>query len=318
MLEYHEVSKTYGTTEAVRNVSLRVERGEICVLLGPSGCGKSTLLRMANRLVEPDLGVVRVDGRDVMSENPVLLRRRIGYVIQSVGLLPHWTVAENVALTPGLLGMKRTDIEGRVDEMLDLVRLDPATYRDRYPAELSGGEAQRVGVARALAAHPALVIMDEPFGAVDPINRQAIRSDFVTLHRSLGGTVLFVSHDVAEAVAIADRIALMNNGSIVIHDTPANVLASDHPMVAGFFGNPDELLLDVLCVADALVPPTGVETGHAFLRIDREASLRTALIHLLRDRQPELLVAGDDGATIGRVTLESISGCLAATERRDT
>lgn len=311
MLEYHEVSKAYGTTRAVRNVSLRVERGEICVLLGPSGCGKSTLLRMANRLVEPDQGTVRVDGRDVMMEDPVLLRRRIGYVIQSVGLLPHWTVAENIGLTPRLQGVNEAGRDLRVDEMLELVRLDPARYRGRYPAELSGGEAQRVGVARALAAHPQLVIMDEPFGAVDPINREAIRSDFVALHRSLGGTVLFVSHDVGEALAIADRIALMNDGSIVVHDTPANVLASGDPMVARFFGDPSNLLLDVLGVSDALLPWIDSKQPGPVSPVDHNARLRTAILLLLRDRRTELAVVDDAGSIVGRITVDSISSRLS-------
>ncbi len=315
MLEYRRVNKQYGVNAAVRDVSLSVDPGEVCVLLGPSGCGKSTLLRLANRLVEPTSGTIWVAGRNVMSEDPVSLRRRIGYVIQSIGLLPHRTVAENIALTPMLVGMHHNRINSRVDAMLDLVRLDPSRYRDRYPAELSGGEAQRVGVARALAAEPPLVLMDEPFGAVDPVNRAAIRSDFAHLLRSLGTTILFVSHDVGEAIAIADRIALMRDGAIVAHDTPAGIVASGDPFVKTFLGNTDDLLLDILKVSDALLPHPDGHSPSTAPRISVGDTLRRPLVRLLRERHESLLVEDDHGVIVGIVTVASISDRIAIDRR---
>jgi len=313
VLKYINVVKEYGATRAVNDVTLGVERGEICVLLGQSGCGKSTLLRMANRLIDPSSGTVLVDRRDVATGDPVELRRRIGYVIQNVGLLPHRSVAENVGLTPSLLGMDRAGINERVDAMLELVRLDPGLYRDRFPAELSGGEAQRVGVARALAANPPLVLMDEPFGAVDPINRSAIRSDFVALHRKLGGTVLFVSHDVGEALAIADRIALMRDGRIVMHDTPTAILASRDSFVAEFFGNPDDLLLDLL-TASLAVTHGSTHSADSYA-IPGSASLRTALHQLVRCGNSTVTVIDEHGNVLGVVTLESIHTALTTTQQ---
>jgi len=212
---------------AVHDVDLTIEAGEFTVLLGPSGCGKSTLLRTINRLVEPTAGTVLIDGVDARARDPVELRRGIGYVIQAVGLFPHYTVAENVGVVPRLLGWPKPQIGARVDELLQLIRLDPATYRNRKPRELSGGEAQRVGVARALAARPRVLLMDEPFAAVDAIVRASLQDEIARVHRELRTTVVFVTHDVDEALRLADRIVVMNAGRVVQTGPPNEIL--EHP-----------------------------------------------------------------------------------------
>ncbi|MEX0709887.1 MAG: ABC transporter ATP-binding protein [Chloroflexota bacterium] len=224
------VAKRYGpagSPSAVTDLSLTIPAGEICVLVGPSGCGKTTTMKMINRLIEPTAGRITIDGEDVMSLPAVELRRRIGYVIQQVGLFPHLTVAENVAVVPRLLRWTPARIAERVEELLDLVRLDPATYRARYPSALSGGERQRVGVARALAADPPLMLMDEPFGAVDPILRDRLQNEFLRLQARVRKTIVFVTHDVDEAIKMADRIAILQRGGVLAQfDTPDAILAA--------------------------------------------------------------------------------------------
>ncbi|MDQ2908535.1 MAG: ATP-binding cassette domain-containing protein [Candidatus Eremiobacteraeota bacterium] len=210
---------------AVDDVTLEVEAGEFVVLLGPSGCGKSTLLRTINRLVVPVAGTVAVDGRNIAERTPEELRRGIGYVIQAVGLFPHLTVAQNISVVPRLLHWDRSRIAARVDELLELTQLEPSRYRDRYPRELSGGEQQRVGVARALAAEPRALLMDEPFGAVDAIVRLALQDETLRIHRALGTTIVFVTHDVDEALRLADRIVVMSAGKIEQTDAPLRILA---------------------------------------------------------------------------------------------
>jgi osmoprotectant transport system ATP-binding protein len=212
---------------AVHDVALTIEAGEFTVLLGPSGCGKSTLLRTINRLVEPTSGTVLIDGGDVRERDATELRRGIGYVIQAVGLFPHYTVAQNVGVVPTLLGWDAARVRERVDELLGLIRLDPARYRDRKPRELSGGEAQRVGVARALAAQPRVLLMDEPFAAVDAIVRASLQDEIARVHRELGTTIVFVTHDVDEALRLADRVVVMNAGRVVQAAAPTELL--DHP-----------------------------------------------------------------------------------------
>jgi osmoprotectant transport system ATP-binding protein len=211
---------------AVRDVDLDIAGGELAVFLGPSGCGKSTLLRTINRLIEPTSGSIAIDDTDITTRDPVALRRGIGYVIQAVGLFPHLSIGTNIGIVPQLVGWDRARIAARVDALLRLVRLDPERYRNRLPRELSGGEQQRVGVARALAAEPRLLLMDEPFGAVDAIVRTSLQDEIRAIHRELGTTIVFVTHDVDEALRIADRIVVMSAGSIVQNDIPARVLAA--------------------------------------------------------------------------------------------
>ena len=227
MIKLVDITKRYGELPAVQGISLQVQKGEVCVLLGPSGCGKSTTLKMINRMLEPTSGSIYIDGRDVEDFKPELLRRKIGYVIQYVGLFPHLTVAQNIGVVPHLLKWERRKIEERTEYLLGLIGLDSAAYSRKYPHELSGGEAQRIGVARALAADPPILLMDEPFGAVDPLTRETLQTEFVKLQRELKKTVVFVTHDLEEAIRVSTRIALMRSGKIVQHDIPENILA--HP-----------------------------------------------------------------------------------------
>jgi osmoprotectant transport system ATP-binding protein len=224
-IEMRGVGVTYpGGSVAVGDVNLTIAGGEFAVFLGPSGSGKSTLLRTINRLIEPTSGAVFIDGLDVRTLDPVVLRRGIGYVIQAVGLFPHLTIGANVGVVPALLGWDRARIARRVDELLALVRLEPATYRNRYPRQLSGGEQQRVGVARALAAEPRVLLMDEPFGAVDAIVRASLQDEIRRIHRELGTTIVFVTHDVDEALRLADRVVVIAAGAIAQADAPDRVL----------------------------------------------------------------------------------------------
>jgi osmoprotectant transport system ATP-binding protein len=220
------VSKHYGdgSPPVLDHVSLTVPEREFLAVVGPSGSGKTTLLRTINRLIEPSEGAVRVEGRDVRDMNDVALRRGIGYVFQGTGLFPHMTVAENIAITPKLLGWDRERMAARVDELLNLVRLDHGAHRDRFPAQLSGGEGQRVGVARALAAGPRIVLMDEPFGALDPLTRDALGEDYRRLHDELGLTTVMITHDMLEALLLADRIAVIREGRIVADGTPQTLM----------------------------------------------------------------------------------------------
>ena len=227
MIELREVTKTYGTTTAVSRLSFAVAEGEVCVLIGPSGCGKTTTLRMINRLIEPTSGSIYVNGVDTESLKPESLRRYIGYAIQSVGLFPHMTVAENIGVVPQLLHWEKSRISDRIEDLLHLVGLSPGEYAGKYPGQLSGGEAQRVGVARALAADPPILLMDEPFGAVDPLTRERLQAQFLQIQQGLRKTVILVTHDLDEAIRLGDKIAIMSSGELVQYDTPETILS--HP-----------------------------------------------------------------------------------------
>jgi osmoprotectant transport system ATP-binding protein len=223
---------------AVNDVSLDVAEGELLAIVGGSGSGKTTLLRLANRLIEADSGSITIEGADVRAVDPVQLRRRIGYVFQSGGLFPQISVADNIGITPKLQGMAAAEIASRVDELLDLVRLDRAEHRDRLPQELSGGQRQRVGVARALAARPRIVLMDEPFGALDPLTRDALGDDFRDLHKKLGLTTVMITHDMTEAILLADRVAVMRAGRLLAQGTPAELSESDDEYVGELLRTP--------------------------------------------------------------------------------
>jgi osmoprotectant transport system ATP-binding protein len=237
---FSHVGKSFdgGRVKAVDDVSLEVAEGEFLAIVGGSGSGKTTLLRLANRLIDADQGSIQIEGEDVRAADPVALRRRIGYVFQSGGLFPHMSVAANIGITPKLKGLPAAKITGRVDELLDLVRLDRAQYRDRFPHELSGGQRQRVGVARALAAKPKIVLMDEPFGALDPLTRDALGDDYRALHREFGLTTVMITHDMTEAILLADRIAVMRAGRLLAQGTPSELSASHDSYVGELLRTP--------------------------------------------------------------------------------
>ncbi|MET9213959.1 MULTISPECIES: ABC transporter ATP-binding protein [unclassified Nocardia] len=285
---------------AVEEVSMTIPAGEIVVLVGPSGCGKTTTMRMINRLIEPTSGTVTIGGRDAAAIDADELRRGIGYSIQQAGLFPHLTVARNIATVPGLLGWDRKRTQARVDEMLGLVGLDPAVYRGRYPRQLSGGQQQRVGVARALAADPPVLLMDEPFGAVDPITRALLQDELLRLQGELGKTIVFVTHDFGEAVKLGDRIAVLGDRSRILqYDTPAAILAAPaDDTVAGFVGNTatiDRLGLAVLADLDL---DQGIAVPEDTAPADLTDRLRTARqdwgIVLAADRTPARRIAAGE------------------------
>jgi osmoprotectant transport system ATP-binding protein len=239
-IAFAHVGKSFdgGRVQAVDDVSLDVAEGEFLAIVGGSGSGKTTLLRLANRLIDADTGSNEIEGEDVRKLDPVSLRRRIGYVFQSGGLFPHLSVADNVGITPKLLGWPAAEISTRVDELLDLVRLDRALYRERFPHELSGGQRQRVGVARALAARPRIVLMDEPFGALDPLTRDALGDDYRALHQKLGLTTVMITHDMTEAILLADRVAVMRAGRLLAQGTPSELSNSDDAYVGELLRTP--------------------------------------------------------------------------------
>jgi len=280
VIRFEGVSHRYGAVEALRDVSFAVPAGTLLVLLGESGSGKSTLLRTVNRLIAPTAGRVLLAGRDVAAGDPQALRRGIGYVIQSVGLFPHRSVGANVATVPGLLGWEAGRIARRVDALLELVGLDPAAYRDRLPATLSGGQAQRVGLARALAADPPVLLMDEPFSALDPATRRGLQSALRRIHAETGKTILLVTHDVEEALVLADRIAVMEGGRLAAEGAPAALLGTGGPAVLRRMIRPELLAFHRLAAIPAgagAVP--GPVSGAPDL--PEGASMRDALLLML-------------------------------------
>ena len=306
MIEIDRLTKTYGDTRAVDSVSMTVKTGTITVIVGTSGSGKTTLLRMVNRLEEPASGEVRINGTSTLSVQPHLLRRRIGYAIQGHGLFPHHTVARNIAAVPNLLNWPRDEIAARVDELLELFSMDPVQFRDRYPADLSGGQQQRVGVARALASRPDLMLMDEPFGALDPIIRARAQDDLRRIQRKLGSTIMLVTHDMDEAIRLADKIAVMDAGRLVQYGTPAEIIT--HPatdFVAEMVGDVERplRLLSLIPVSQIMVD--GQAEGAA---IASDASLRDALSACLWTGRTAVPVE-HGGVQTGHVTLDAIRAC---------
>jgi len=299
------------TPDAVEDCSLSVESGELTVLLGPSGSGKTTLLKLVNRLHEPDAGRILVEGVDAQTIDAPLLRRRIGYVIQQVGLFPHLRLEQNIATVPELLDWPRPRIETRIDELLDLVGL-PRSYRRRYPRQLSGGEQQRVGLARALAADPHIMLMDEPFGALDAITRARLQDEFRTIQQKLHKTILFVTHDVDEALRLADRMAIMRGGRVVQHDRPLAIITHPHDDFVRQLLTSDDVLRQLSLVpVDAVAgAPAGASTDAPTVRTSD--SLRTAISLLLQSDAPALTVISTDGNAVGRLTFDDIRGAVIA------
>ncbi len=304
MIHIENLTKQYGATTVVDRVSFRVERNSIAVIVGTSGSGKSTLLRMINRLVEPTSGRVLLDGADTRSEPAHLLRRRIGYAIQGHGLFPHRTVAENIATVPRLLGWPEARIRSRVTELLEIFQLDPTLYAGAFPHQLSGGQQQRVGVARALAAEPAVLLMDEPFGALDPIIRAKAQEDLLDIQRRFGTTMLLVTHDMDEAFRLGHRVAVMSQGRLLQYDCPAVLLTRPaDPFVARMTGLSDRAmkLLALTTAAAAALP--GSSDGP---RVAATASLREVLSELVWRGAESALVLGEDGAPLGQLTVAAI------------
>jgi len=316
MIRLSGVGKTYGDgTVAVHELDLAVAAGELVVLVGPSGCGKSTTLKMINRLIEPTTGTIEIDGQDVTRSDPVELRRGIGYVIQQVGLFPHQSIETNVMTVPLLYGESKATARERAHTLMDLVGLDPTTYAGRYPHQLSGGQRQRVGVARALAADPPVLLMDEPFGAVDPVVRVRLQDEFLRLQQELDKTVVFVTHDIDEAVKMGDRVAVFAaGGRLAQYATPAELLARPaDDDVSDFVGSTTGLRrLSVTPLhRDHLEPMDGVNAGELGAAIDLDSSLEEALAAMLRDDRP--MVGVKDGARfVGVLTPLGVHRALRA------
>lgn len=305
MIEFNDVSVSFGSVEALKHVSLSVEKGALCVLVGPSGSGKSTLMRLVNRMVPPQRGMVRVRGEDIRNVDAVSLRRSIGYVIQSIGLFPHRTVAENIATVPRLLGWPREVIQDRVKAMLALVGLDDPGLALRYPENLSGGQAQRVGLARALAANPDILLMDEPFGAADPITRQSLRSELLRIHKETGKTILLVTHDPAEALELATTIVVMCDGEKIAAGSPLQITdEASTPFVKALFGDDRAFRrLRFSSVGDLAEERGTIDPKN---EITASANAAEAFAMMLAKRVSSLTVVDGGSMPIGRITLDSI------------
>jgi len=307
VIVFDHVAKRYGDGAfAVEDLSLQVGDGEIVVLVGPSGCGKTTSLKMINRLVEPTSGTITLDGRDTRTYDVNALRRSIGYVIQQVGLFPHLSVAENVATVPRLLGWARPRVAARVDELLDLVGLPAAQYAKRLPAELSGGERQRVGVARALGADPPVLLMDEPFGAIDPISRERLQDELLGLQQVVRKTVVFVTHDIEEAIKLGDKVALLQiGGRLAQFATPADLLARPaSPFVEDFLGEGRMVRrLGLIRLSEVAIPPANGTPPQT--QVEITATLRDALDAALRSADGRVGVQRE-GRVVGVIDVDTI------------
>lgn len=303
MIDFVNVKKTYprSTEPAIRDLSFSVPAGETCVLIGPSGSGKTTALKMINRLIEPTAGKILMNGKNVLDQDPVELRRSIGYVIQQIGLFPHMTIAGNIAVVPRLLGWDKDRTDRRVDELIDLVGMEPADYRDRFPRELSGGQRQRIGVARALAADPPVMLMDEPFGAIDPITRDHLQNEFLRLQNRLHKTIMFVTHDIDEAIKMGTLICLLRDGGeLVQFDTPERLLAEPaNEFVANFVGS-DRGLKRLGLVRVEEVMRTDLVTA----RVDEHG--RDLLTRMKTNRFDSLLVIRENGRLAGVVSARDV------------
>ena len=311
-IRFERVTKRFdggeGARPAVDDVSLTIEPGEFVVLIGPSGCGKTTLLKLINRLYDPTSGVVLVDGTPSQELPGPDLRRHMGYVIQQGGLFPHYTVEKNIAVVPNLLGWEKARTRARVDELLELVGLPPDAYRDRYPSQLSGGQQQRVGIARAVAASPGTLLMDEPFGALDAITRARLQEELRALTNRLGQTVVFVTHDIDEAVLLADRIAVMNEGKVVQYDTPAEIIMTPANRFVADLVGADDLLrrLSLVGALAAMVPLDGNDgIGEDEVTVDVPIRVRHVLSLLLESGAPRVIVR-QDGVPVGYLDLPAI------------
>ncbi|MDM5188514.1 ABC transporter ATP-binding protein [Bacillus sp. DX4.1] len=305
MIRFEHVSKKYDDgTKAVDSLHLEIKKGEFFVLIGPSGCGKTTTMKMINRLIETTEGSISIDGKDIKDYNIHELRWDIGYVLQQIALFPHMTIAENIAVVPEMRKWDKEKIRKRVDELLDMVGLEPKVYRDRMPDELSGGQKQRVGVVRALAANPKIVLMDEPFSALDPLSREQLQQDIVKLQKKIQKTIVFVTHDMQEALSLGDRICMMRQGKIVQLDTPEAILHNpENDFVEEFIGNrgrpwyEGKIIKDILPLEKIEDEPIGVTP------LSSQSSLQEALLRLQTDRAVPI---EQDGSYVGTLTSHHI------------
>jgi osmoprotectant transport system ATP-binding protein len=317
-IQFEDVTKTYpgAAAPAVDHVSFAVQAGTICMLLGTSGSGKTTLLRMVNRLIDPTSGRIVIDAVATTEQDPIALRRSIGYVIQQVGLFPHMTVADNVRTVLTILGRSKQESRARVDELLNLVGLEAAEYRDRYPRQLSGGQQQRVGLARALAADPELLLMDEPFGALDAITRAKMQDELLRIQSGVKKTILFVTHDVDEAFKLGDQIVVLSEGKLIQQGTPVELLARPADDFVRRLVGADNVLrqFEYLPVTAALEPAAGQTGDGAQPSIPAESPLLDALLRLIAGGEPALMVTRE-GEVLGRVTLTSLSAVVLAGRR---
>ncbi|GAC1344827.1 MAG: ABC transporter ATP-binding protein [Acetobacteraceae bacterium] len=305
MIELDRVSRVFGGFRAVEDVSLHVAKGELMVLIGASGSGKSTLLQLINRLLEASAGTIRLGGEDIARIKPEVLRRQMGYVIQGGGLFPHWTVARNIATVPALLGWDRARIDARVGELLELLRLDAGRLRGAYPHMLSGGQQPRVGVARALAAHPAVLLMDEPFGALDPLTRAELQQEVRRIHHETGTTIVFVTHDMDEALGLASRIAFIDQGRLVQCGTPVELLTQPaNDVVRDFIGSRDRgLKLLSVQHAGARLRPGAAAPGDP---VPAETTLTSALSEMVTRGVDRLPVSEGPGTPAGALLLDDL------------
>ncbi|UPV75225.1 ABC transporter ATP-binding protein [Halorussus limi] len=318
-IEFDSVTKVYDDgTVAIEDISFTVEEGTTTVLVGPSGCGKTTTMQLVNRLEEPTEGTVLFDGTDIRNLDPIDLRRDIGYVIQEIGLFDHMTVKENVATVPDLKGWNQDRIDDRVDELLELMDLPPAEYRDQYPEALSGGQRQRIGVARALAADPDVLLMDEPFGALDPITRENLQDEFLEIQEEINTTILFVTHSIDEALKMGDRIAIFDVGELVQYDSPQAILEEPKSEFVEDFIGADRTLkeLQVIQAGDLMEPADGYESivdtigesvnsGEEVVPVSPTDSTQVALSRMIQ-ADIEAIPVVDDGEVLGVVTEDAI------------
>lgn len=304
MIVLNDVSKTYGNKDIVKNLSLHVHPGELCVLLGQSGCGKSTTLHMINKLEKKNSGKIYIGGEDTDSLDDVKLRRNIGYVVQSISLFPNMNVYDNISVVLKLLKKNKNEINKRVHELFELIGLDYETYHKKFPSQLSGGEAQRVGVARALAANPKVLLMDEPFAAIDPLKRKQLQDEFLKIQKSIGITVIFVTHDISEAIKLGDKIALMNEGKIVLLGTPTEIIKNmDEKFSKKFFGK--EIFINIL----ERFKISQVQLAHdvtSNIFIDNDSTLKTALSLMIEKGEKSLTVKNKNGEILGGISIENI------------
>ncbi|WP_044336989.1 ABC transporter ATP-binding protein [Rossellomorea aquimaris] len=321
MIEFKDVTKVYEDgTEAIKGINLTIPTGKLVALIGPSGCGKTTTMKMINKLISPSSGTILINGKDTSDTDEVELRRNIGYVIQRIGLLPHMTIEENISLIPRLKGWKKEQYEGRVDELLNLVGLDPKVYRKRYPLELSGGQQQRVGVIRALAAEPPIILMDEPFSALDPISREQLQDELKSIQNTIHKTIVFVTHDIDEALKIADEIAVMRDGKIEQIATPAELIKDPaNEFVRAFIGedrlNVQQHQKRVFDIMDENTTYLLLE-GSEYSSIPYDASIQEAARILLKSEKHYLMVT-KDGRNVGSVTANGILRAVASEGKKE-